>query len=91
MYLGKPSDHTIAGGQLGRGEPAGINAASHGHSCYDNFLERKGEGLHLIKEKVGDCQLAVVEYAKKGISVIKAVSLARISSTISIPNQSSAL
>jgi len=72
MYLGKPSDHTyrlavtwVGGTQLELMQPL------TGYSCYDDFLERKGEGLHHIKEKVDDCQQAIAEYAKKGIRVIQ--------------------
>jgi hypothetical protein len=72
MYLGKPSDHTyrlaiswVGAVQLELMQPL------TGYSCYDDFLERKGEGLHHIKEKVDDCQQAIAEYAKKGIEVIQ--------------------
>src|SRR6267378_3944938 len=72
MYLGKPSNHTyrlavtwVGGTQLELMQPL------TGYSCYDDFLERKGEGLHHIKEKVDDCQQAIAEYAKKGIRVMQ--------------------
>ena len=72
MYLGKSSDHTyrlavtwVGGTQLELMQPL------TGYSCYDDFLARKGEGLHHIKEKVDDCQQAIAEYAKKGIRVIQ--------------------
>jgi catechol 2,3-dioxygenase-like lactoylglutathione lyase family enzyme len=72
MYRGKRSDHTyllavtwVGGTQLELMQPL------TGYSCYDEFLERKGEGLHHIKERVDDCQEAIADYARKGIQIIQ--------------------
>ena len=35
------------------------------------FLEKKGEGIHHIKEWVDDCQAVIEDYKKKGIEVIQ--------------------
>jgi hypothetical protein len=43
----------------------------HGPTIYEDFLARKGEGLHHIKEQIPDGELgaAVADYQKKGIKV----------------------
>jgi hypothetical protein len=71
-YRGKPSDHTflIAVTWVGNNQLELMQPLT-GYSIYDEFLERKGEGLHHIKEKVDDCKTAIAEYAKKGIEVIQ--------------------
>jgi methylmalonyl-CoA/ethylmalonyl-CoA epimerase len=42
-----------------------------GESVHTYFLEKKGEGIHHIKEWVDDCAATIEEYRKKGISVIQ--------------------
>ena len=42
-----------------------------GPNVYYDHLEKKGEGLHHIKELTKDCQAALQEYEKKGIKVIQ--------------------
>jgi methylmalonyl-CoA/ethylmalonyl-CoA epimerase len=42
-----------------------------GESVHTYFLEKKGEGIHHIKEWVDDCVETIEEYQKKGISVIQ--------------------
>jgi 4-hydroxyphenylpyruvate dioxygenase-like putative hemolysin len=42
-----------------------------GESVYTHFLDKKGEGIHHIKEWVDDCAAAIEEYRKKGIEVIQ--------------------
>lgn len=42
-----------------------------GPTTYESFLERKGEGLHHVKEKVDDIQGTIEEFKKKGIEVIQ--------------------
>jgi hypothetical protein len=42
-----------------------------GESVYTRFLEKKGEGIHHIKEWVDDCAAALEQYRKKGIGVIQ--------------------
>ena len=43
----------------------------YGPTIYEDFLKRKGEGLHHIKEQIGDDKLGTVvaDYQKKGIGV----------------------
>jgi catechol 2,3-dioxygenase-like lactoylglutathione lyase family enzyme len=42
-----------------------------GPTIYEDFLKRKGEGLHHIKEVVDDVPKAAAEYAKMGFKVIQ--------------------
>jgi catechol 2,3-dioxygenase-like lactoylglutathione lyase family enzyme len=42
-----------------------------GPNIYEEFLARKGDGIHHIKEWVEDPRATVEEYAKKGIGVIQ--------------------
>lgn len=42
-----------------------------GPNIYYEHLEKKGEGLHHIKERVDDCQKVIEEYRQKGVSVIQ--------------------
>jgi methylmalonyl-CoA/ethylmalonyl-CoA epimerase len=42
-----------------------------GPNVYFDFLEKKGEGIHHIKEWVDDCQKTIAEYREKGIEVIQ--------------------
>ncbi len=38
---------------------------------YTRFIEKKGEGIHHIKEWVDDCAATLEQYRKKGIGVIQ--------------------
>ncbi len=42
-----------------------------GPNVYYDFLKKKGEGIHHIKEWVEDCKKTLEEYKKKGIDVIQ--------------------
>lgn len=42
-----------------------------GESVYTHFLDKRGEGIHHIKEWVDDCVAAIEAYRKKGIKVIQ--------------------
>jgi len=42
-----------------------------GYSIYDEFLERKGEGLHHVKLYHADCAKAVADYGRRGYPVIQ--------------------
>jgi methylmalonyl-CoA/ethylmalonyl-CoA epimerase len=42
-----------------------------GYSIYDEFLERKGEGLHHVKLYHADCAKAVADYERRGYPVIQ--------------------
>ncbi len=72
MYMGKPSDHTyrLAITWVGDVQLELIQPLT-GHSSYDEFLDKKGEGLHHIKEFSEDCQKTIEGYKKKGIEVIQ--------------------
>lgn len=71
-YRGKPSDWSalIAFTWLGDRQLEIIQPLQ-GPNIYYEFLEKKGEGLHHIKEWVEDPQATIEEYRKKGISVIQ--------------------
>jgi methylmalonyl-CoA/ethylmalonyl-CoA epimerase len=45
----------------------------HGPTIYQKFLDEKGEGLHHIKEKIADGDMAAVvkDYAGRGIGVMQ--------------------
>jgi 4-hydroxyphenylpyruvate dioxygenase-like putative hemolysin len=42
-----------------------------GRSIYDDFLEKKGEGLHHVKLHYRDCAAALAQFAGSGIAVIQ--------------------
>jgi len=71
-YRGKPSDWSadVAFTWLGDRQLEIIQPLS-GQNIYEEFLAKKGEGLHHIKEWVEDPLATVEEYAKKGIAVIQ--------------------
>lgn len=71
-YKGKPSDWSalIAFTWLGDRQLELIQPFQ-GPNIYSDFLEKKGEGLHHIKEWVDDPLTTIEEYQKKGISVIQ--------------------
>ena len=72
MYRGKPSNHTylLAIAWIGETQMELMQPLT-GYSTYNEFLEKKGEGLHHIKELVVDCQKVIVEYKMKGIEVVQ--------------------
>ena len=71
-YRGKPSDWSalIALAWIGDRQLEIIQPLQ-GPNIYYEFLEKKGEGLHHIKEWVDDPQKTIEEYQKKGISMIQ--------------------
>jgi methylmalonyl-CoA/ethylmalonyl-CoA epimerase len=72
MYRGKPSDHTYLVGCLWIGDRHyEVIQPLTGYSIYDEFLEKKGEGFHHVKEWVDDCAKAVEEFKENGIEVIQ--------------------
>ncbi len=72
MYRGKPSDHTFLVAITWMGEmQIEVMQPLTGYSIYDEFLEKKGEGLHHVKEFSSDCEKTLMEYSKKGIEVIQ--------------------
>jgi len=72
MVYGKPSDHTyqLAVTWIGNVQVELIQPLK-GHSIYNDFLEKKGEGIHHIKFYYENCQKFLKELNKKGISVIQ--------------------
>jgi len=72
MVRGKPSDHTfrIALAQAGPVQIELIQPLT-GRSVYDEFLEKKGEGLHHVKFYYPDCRKKLEEFKAKGIEVIQ--------------------
>lgn len=72
MYMGKSSDHSYLLALTWVGDMQyELIQPLEGHSTYDDFLDKKGEGLHHIKEWVDDCEKAINEYRQKGIEVIQ--------------------
>ena len=71
-YRGKPSDWSalIAFTWVGDRQLEIIQPVK-GPNIYYEFLEKKGEGLHHIKEWVDDCDMTIEAYQKRGISVIQ--------------------
>jgi hypothetical protein len=71
-FKGKPSDATWVLSLAWVGDTQfELMQPLSGESVYTHFLEKKGEGIHHIKEWVDDCAETVEEYRKKGISVIQ--------------------
>ncbi len=72
MVRGKPSDHKYLLAVAWTGDvQIELMQPLTGRSLYDEFLEKKGEGLHHIKLYYKDCQKALEEFKKKGIEVIQ--------------------
>jgi methylmalonyl-CoA/ethylmalonyl-CoA epimerase len=71
-YRGKPSDWSalIAFTWLGDRQLEIIQPLK-GPNIYYEFLEKKGEGLHHIKEWVDDPEQTVEEYRRKSIAMIQ--------------------
>ena len=42
-----------------------------GKNIYTDFLDRRGDGLHHVKEWVDDCQKELAEYRARGVEVIQ--------------------
>ena len=71
-FMGKPSDATwtLAIAWVGDIQFELMQPLS-GESVYTHFLDKKGEGIHHIKEWVDDCAAEIEKYRKKGIGVIQ--------------------
>jgi glyoxalase/bleomycin resistance protein/dioxygenase superfamily protein len=71
-YRGKPIDHKfIIALVWNRTTQLELIQPLVGTNIYTEFLDRRGDGLHHIKEWVGDCQKELEEYRKRGIDVIQ--------------------
>jgi hypothetical protein len=71
-YKGKPSDSSwlLALAWMGDRQLE-LMQPLKGDGVISNFLKKKGEGIHHIKEWVDDCAKAIEEYKKKGIEVVQ--------------------
>ena len=71
-FMGKPSDATWALAIAWVGDiQFELMQPLSGESVYTHFLDKKGEGIHHIKEWVDDCAAEIEKYRKKGIGVIQ--------------------
>lgn len=72
MFRGQSSDHTYLAAVTWRGNcQFELIQPVTGRSIYDEYLERKGEGLHHLKLYYPDCQKALKQFKEKGIEVIQ--------------------
>lgn len=72
MVRGKPADITYLVAVTWQGDvQLELMQPVKGRSIYDEHLEKKGEGLHHIKQYYPDCQEALKEFEKQGIGVIQ--------------------
>ena len=71
-YRGKPIDHKfIIALVWNRTTQLELIQPLVGTNIYTEFLDRRGDGLHHIKEWVDDCQKELEEYRKRGIDVLQ--------------------
>lgn len=71
-YRGKPSDLSFLAAFTWVGNvQLELIQPLKGPSIYYEHLEKRGEGLHHIKEYVDDCQAVIDEFKQKGIQVIQ--------------------
>ena len=72
IYRGKPIDHKfIIALVWNRTTQLELIQPLVGTNIYTEFLDRRGDGLHHIKEWVDDCEKELEEYRKRGIGVIQ--------------------
>jgi methylmalonyl-CoA/ethylmalonyl-CoA epimerase len=72
IYRGKPIDHKfIIALVWNRTTQLELIQPLVGTNIYTEFLNRRGDGLHHIKEWVDDCQKELEEYRKRGIDAIQ--------------------
>ncbi|HET6412862.1 MAG TPA: VOC family protein [Anaeromyxobacter sp.] len=72
MVRGRPSDHVYKLAVTWKGElQLELMQPLKGRSIYDDFLERKGEGIHHLKLYYPDCQAALERYRREGYEVIQ--------------------
>ena len=71
-YMGKPAEWSALIGMAWIGDRHfEIIQPLKGPNTYYDHLEKKGEGLHHIKEQVADCQAVIAQWAAKGVRVIQ--------------------
>ena len=91
VYRGKPATHKALLALAWRGDmQLELLQPVSGYCIYDEHLERKGEGLHHVKLYHADCAKAVADYARRAMPSPRAGGSTRTSTTISIPNRTSA-
>jgi methylmalonyl-CoA/ethylmalonyl-CoA epimerase len=72
IYRGKPIDHKfIIALVWNRTTQLELIQPLVGTNIYTEFLNRRGDGLHHVKEWVDDCGKELEEYRKRGIDVIQ--------------------
>ncbi len=69
---GKPPDHAYLLAVTWRGDmQLELMQPLRGRSIYDEFLERRGEGIHHVKLFYPDCRAALERFRSQGIEVIQ--------------------
>jgi len=72
MFRGKASEFTFRIALAGAGAvQIELIQPLTGKSVYDEYLEKRGEGLHHVKFYYKDCQKIIKKFGDKGISVIQ--------------------
>ncbi len=72
MVRDKPSSHKYLLALTWRGDmQLELIQPLQGRSIYDEYLEKRGEGLHHVKFFYSDCGAALSRFREKGISVIQ--------------------
>jgi methylmalonyl-CoA/ethylmalonyl-CoA epimerase len=72
IYRGKPIDHKfIIALVWNRTTQLELIQPVVGTNIYTDFLDRRSDGLHHVKEWVVDCEKELQEYRKRGIDVIQ--------------------
>jgi methylmalonyl-CoA/ethylmalonyl-CoA epimerase len=72
VYRGRPIDHKFIVAILWNGTTQlELIQPVTGTNIYTEFLDRRGDGLHHVKEWVDDCQKELQEYRSRGIDVLQ--------------------
>jgi methylmalonyl-CoA/ethylmalonyl-CoA epimerase len=72
IYRGNPATHTCLIAVAWNGDTQlELMQPLTGYSIYDEHLERRGEGLHHIKNFHADCQKALADYARRGYGLLQ--------------------
>lgn len=72
IYRGKPIDHKFIVAILwNKTTQLELIQPVEGTNIYTEFLDRHGEGLHHVKERVDDCQKELEDYRTRGIGVLQ--------------------
>ena len=72
IYRGKPIDHKFIIALVWNRTTQSVTIQPLvGTNIYTEFLDRRGDGLHHVKEWVVDCEKELQEYRRCGIDVIQ--------------------